>query len=714
MIFTPTPDQLGSYTFTLVASDGALETTQEVTLNVVSDPVTTTRVSGVILNTEEEPLAGVVVEIGNVQAVTGTDGTFLLEVDGEFSSDTLIIHGEGIEGDEVYPFIAEKLPLMYGHETYVGVNNVIDRPIYLPALDVDNGQTIDPTQDTVVTTPNIEGAAVTVAAGSLMDQSGDPFTGVLSITEVPTDLTPAALPEGLSPDLVVTIQPGEMVFETPAPLTLPNTAGYAPGALMDLWSINPETGEFEVVGTGQVSEDGSVIETIEGGINNSSWHFFAPFLQALADLLKNPLNLFSGCKDCPDKADLNSEVESHSGAVIETHNLVSYESLGENRGITLTYDSLRADPRPIVHFGYEDVNPDSIAFASDRLKLVAELTIHEGDFDYQVPGYEGDKYGLDGGEHIWSIPETPGDVDAALQADLRDFESGVYDYTIESGIYVFQDKLFRGTSSTNEGELIHVNTIDSSFGSGWGLAGLQEIVEAPDESVLLIDGDGSELLFESSPIDEGVYISPPGDFSTLEKLDDGTFQRTMTDQTVYDFNANNQLVSMVDRNGNQTQYVYDAEQRLTEIIDPVGLVTTFTYNANSLVSEITDPAGRVTQLEYDELGNLTRITDPDGTNRTWEYDANHHMTAEVDQRGHREEATYDFAGRATEGIRKDGSTVQVAPAQVQGLYRPEETIDPLNAPMTFDLEDPVATTVDGNGNVIQTQLDQAGTKRHGY
>ena len=38
--------------------------------------------------------------------------------------------------------------------------------------------------------------------------------------------------------------PGEMSFanDAPAMLTLPNRAGYAPGELMDLWSINPVTG----------------------------------------------------------------------------------------------------------------------------------------------------------------------------------------------------------------------------------------------------------------------------------------------------------------------------------------------------------------------------------------------------------------------------------------------------------------------------------------
>ena len=45
--------------------------------------------------------------------------------------------------------------------------------------------------------------------------------------------------------------------------------------LVDLWSINPTTGDFEIVGQAQVSADGQSTATIKGGIRNSSWHFVA-------------------------------------------------------------------------------------------------------------------------------------------------------------------------------------------------------------------------------------------------------------------------------------------------------------------------------------------------------------------------------------------------------------------------------------------------------
>ncbi|NJN13090.1 MAG: RHS repeat protein [Richelia sp. RM1_1_1] len=84
------------------------------------------------------------------------------------------------------------------------------------------------------------------------------------------------------------------------------------------------------------------------------------------------------------------------------------------------------------------------------------------------------------------------------------------------------------------------------------------------------------------------------------------------------------------------------------------------------------------------------------------------MVAEIDKRGNREETFYDFAGRADRAVRKDGSELDFDPVQVQGLYASNRTIDPLNAPVAFQLGAVESTYVDGNGNTIVNTLDQAG------
>ncbi len=343
-------EQLGSYQVEVLASDGNLTSARTFTLHVIADPLTTTRVSGRVLDVDETPIAGMIVEIGGVQTLTQSDGSFLLDLGtGPIASDTIKVRGEtysdpGRPGVR-YPFIAEKLPFMFQREVYPGFNNDLVRPIYLPPLNA--GTPVDPAADTTIAATLREGHApveVFVAAGSLFTQQGAPFNGNLSITEVPVHLTPAALPPNLRPDLLITIQPGEMVFATPAPLSFPNTAGWAPGEPMDLWSINPVTGEFEIVGQMQVSGDGQTIETISGGIRNSSWHFPAPPEPELRNPDDEPENKHT-CNSCEAaSAPSTSRVALHSGAVTETHDLVTYQSLGQTHGLTLHYDSLSRRP----------------------------------------------------------------------------------------------------------------------------------------------------------------------------------------------------------------------------------------------------------------------------------------------------------------------------------------------------------------------------------
>ncbi|MDV3352054.1 peroxidase family protein [Leptothoe sp. LEGE 181152] len=632
------------------------------------------------------------------------------------AADTLKFYGTEYESStgEEFPYVAEKIDLVLGHSLYAGVNNVIERPIYLPALDIANNQQTTDSQGNLTVTNDTLGAEVFVTAGALSDREGNPFDGQLTISEVPPDLTPAVLPENLAPDLVVTIQPGEMAFETPAQLTLPNRAGWAAGVEMDLWSINPTTGDFEIVGKGRVTDDGQSVETIEGGIRNSSWHMFVPPPFVAPSVLFNLYpGINHGCHTCEATAPLTSNASLSTGGVVEDHHLVTYQSQGTTRGVQLVYDSLRADPRPIVQFSYENLDIDNLVPLSERNtpRLVASLSIEGNGITYQLPGYDGDALGLNGGEHFWRLPDNDEPVTAALQADLSTFDSGVYDYNLRSGIYTRQlvnnQLQFMGSSLTSRNQIIHVNTVDSALGSGWGIAGVQNLVLNRDGSVLLIDGDGTELLFEAQG--NGQYSPPPGDFSELVQLSDGTFQRILKDQTVYQFDDSNRLISVVDRQGNTTQHSYSTAGQLTTITDPVGLATTFTYTAQGKVSSITDPTGRVTQLDYDADGNLTRITDPDDSQRQFNYDDGHHMTGETDKRGYQEVAEYNNAGRAIKAITKDGSVIQVEASETLGLLSTEATSSILEAPTLVAVEDTrQATYRDGNGNVIRYQLDNAG------
>ena len=69
LIFKPTPAQLGSYTFTLIAKQGLLTTSEIVTVNVIPDAITTTRLSGKVNRDKLTALSGAIVAIGGVQTI---------------------------------------------------------------------------------------------------------------------------------------------------------------------------------------------------------------------------------------------------------------------------------------------------------------------------------------------------------------------------------------------------------------------------------------------------------------------------------------------------------------------------------------------------------------------------------------------------------------------------------------------------------------------
>ena len=720
LVISPAPSDVGTFHFNVVASDGSQQATQPVTLTVTADPNTDTRVSGFVLATTGAPLPGETITLDGLTATTGSDGSFLLDFGNNPppSSDRLSV-GSIVQNGQTIASVAEVMSLLLGHEVYSGVNNVISRPIFLPALNLAQGAMVNPAQNTTVTPAAIPGASLFVQANTLVMPNGQPYNGILSVTQVPVDQTPAALPADLKPTLVVTIQPGGMTFTTPAPITLPNP-GYAPGTIMNLWSISSATGEFAIAGTGQVSADGSVINTISGGVHLSSWHFFAPPPPPTPpDPPDDPPN------DCPVPG--GSTLDLFTGAVTEQYSLPSYQSLGTTQTVTLNYDSTTADAAPIVRVGYDSIDTSSFT-TFDNVVLMAQLTVQEGESTYVAPGYTGTSIpGLTGGEQFWSVPTNGGSAYATFQVNMQGLPTGIYDYSMLSGFFGFSSTTHfavAGSYATTNGQIFLVNQADSPFGAGWNLAGLESVYRAADGSVMLVDGGGMVNIFQPPATTGGAYVSQAGDFSTLVKLADGTFQRTLTDGTVDHFNSSGQLATITDRDGNVTTYAYNASGDLLSVTNPVGQVTTFAYTG-SHITAITDPAGRVTQLAYDAAGNLVMITNPDGSHTEYQYDAEHHLIGETDPLGNQGHDIYDAFGRAAMSIRKDGSVVYFNPVQVQGLQAPGGPFDPFNAPaagtntgsytdgdghvtdVTFDYAGNILAQADGEGSLGTSQLDSS-------
>ena len=82
---------------------------------------------------------------------------------------------------------------------------------------------------------------------------------------------------GQQPRFILTIQPVGTTFNPPAKMTLPNVDGLAPRAVTEMYSYDHDLGSFVAIGTGTVSNDGTLIVSDPGvGVLKAGWHCGGP------------------------------------------------------------------------------------------------------------------------------------------------------------------------------------------------------------------------------------------------------------------------------------------------------------------------------------------------------------------------------------------------------------------------------------------------------
>ena len=135
---------------------------------------------------------------------------------------------------------------------------------------------------------------------------------------------------------------------------------------------------------------------------------------------------------------------------------------------------------------------------------------------------------------------------------------------------------------------------------------------------------------DPADIPEGVtaYDCPTGDFTTLVRLADGTWQRSTKEGTVFFFDVlGRQVASQDPRNRTVTyEYLGDSE-RISKITDAGGREINFTY-AGAQLSSVDTPVGQMV-MRYEEAGHvppgtspgarLTSVTFPGGAKRRFTY-----------------------------------------------------------------------------------------------
>ncbi len=261
-------------------------------------------------NTNEDgsniPLEGVVIRLDSlpdVFAVTDENGYFKLE-DVPAPDFYVYIDGSNVKDAPAgtqYASLGKAFHSVPGQEIQLEMDGE-PFDVYLPAMAASDIMELSDTEDTNVgfgeaslaflqsqfpdVDPEIwQQTQVTFVAGSATDDQGNAATQAM-IVPVDPERLPAPLPPGANPGLVISIQAGgengfnreanggATNFDVPAPVTFPNLEGLAPGEKSLIWTFNHDAGDWEIIGTGTVSEDGKSIVSDEGvGIRAPGWHF---------------------------------------------------------------------------------------------------------------------------------------------------------------------------------------------------------------------------------------------------------------------------------------------------------------------------------------------------------------------------------------------------------------------------------------------------------
>jgi Putative Ig domain len=197
--FVPSPSQVGQYDFTITATTNGQTTVTDLQIEVAAPLCPSTEVSGQVVDISGNPLSGVPVMIGNVQATTDASGNFMLS-NVPSNPGPLTVDGYHADATGDYLMLMAPTSQFLGHPAYADSNNVVPRPIVLPHIDLANatdfGQ-LNPGQPHDLTSPRLPGVVLHVPANAAMTMDGKPYTGKIALTALPAAQLQEVFPAGV-------------------------------------------------------------------------------------------------------------------------------------------------------------------------------------------------------------------------------------------------------------------------------------------------------------------------------------------------------------------------------------------------------------------------------------------------------------------------------------------------------------------------------------
>jgi hypothetical protein len=277
-----------------------------VIFGLLRDPTMPTSFSGLVIDNGNKPIGG-----AECRLIVGSTvvGPVMSSPDGQFRFDNLAIFGPAaleVDGATATTLDGGALPagvsfpgLHFEIVITPNVENTLPMPVLLPPLNTANEVVFDGVSDAVLRVQEIEGLEIRVVGSAtttgltptvITNGAGVPvpLPITFALNQVHHDDVPMPMPDGAAPPFAWTMQPAGLHFDPPLPITYPNMSGLPAGSIAYFLSFDHDTNRFEIVASGQVTEDGSCIESdADAGLTVSGWGCNCP-----------PYSVTGDCCDC--------------------------------------------------------------------------------------------------------------------------------------------------------------------------------------------------------------------------------------------------------------------------------------------------------------------------------------------------------------------------------------------------------------------------------
>jgi RHS repeat-associated protein len=280
--------------------------------------------------------------------------------------------------------------------------------------------------------------------------------------------------------------------------------------------------------------------------------------------------------------------------------------------------------------------------------------------------------------------------------------TGLYPVTLQ--ISALNDIYLYATSAPVTDTVVVVNRAASSFGAGWWLDGLENLVTVNATRMLWIGGDGSTRLYTRSA-DTTVYtVSPAYDRpDTLLRVlgSPQTWRRLLGDGAYVEFNTSGQHTRTVSALGSVTRFVYNGSLLDSLVLPvPAGSAQVRAYQfsyTSSLLDSVRAPMAsfaRTVRLARGGTSKINSITDPDGLASAFAYDASNRIITRVNKLADSTFFQYDDGG-ALKQAKLSTARTDGAGSAITTNFRAAETRSVFNSADVTTLLPKVYTQLDG-------------------